>query len=170
MAGRLERSLNADAGEALLRINWLPGSSSRPGQRCYLHLCDDVHNRSCISVVSFYTRLYVRVYDSNRRLIQVAEADLRATDVNGNPVVPPPAHPMWEEDSWHTVRVQWRAPGELVLTLDGIEADRRVLDRPLGGRFTRLHVGHKPGNWQAKSQIELLALSMETSIQGGEPS
>ena len=40
-------------------------------------------------------------------------------------------------------------------SINGKEVDRRELDRPLGGKFTRLHIGHKPGNWRTLARIKM---------------
>lgn len=64
------------------------------------------------------------------------------------------------------MRVTWKAPGEAVLYIDGEEVDRRRLDRPVGGKFTRLHIGHKPGNWRALGKVEIHRLRFGSKSHG----
>lgn len=154
---RFREPTYSDMGEIEFRVKLNPGSTTWLNQRCYIHLCDDIHTRSCISVITFYTNLHVRVYDHNRKLIEVAEGFIKDYDANYMPIQKANT-PIWEEDEWHTVCIKWKAPGEVVLYMDGIEADRRVLDRPVGGKFTRVCIGFKPGNWRINGKIELIRL------------
>jgi len=139
VAARFVRPVATDSGEVELTITLNPGSTSWLNQRCYIHLCDEVHNRSCVSLITFYRGIHLRVYDANRRLIEVPEGSIDG----------------WKEGEPHRVKATWNAPGEAVLYIDGKEVDRKRLDMSIGGRFTRLHIGHKPGNWRTLGKVEV---------------
>jgi hypothetical protein len=160
VAAGFVRPAATGAGEIELTVNLAGGTTTWLNHRSYIHMCDEEYTRSCVSIITFYTGIHVRIYDCNRRLIEAAEGYIDNVDANGKPVSKA-ANPVWKEGEWHTVRVEWRAPGKVTLYLDGIEADCRVLDRPVGGRFTRLHIGHKPGNWTANGKIELVRLHLK---------
>lgn len=154
---RFAKPVYSDKGEIMFKAKLNKNSTTWLNQRCYVHLCDDVHTKSCVSIITFYTNLHVRIYDSNRKLIEVAEGYIKDYDANGTPVKKAD-NPVWEEGEWHFVHVKWAAPGEVVLNMDGIEVDKRVLNRPIGGNFTRLCIGYKPGNWRLNGYIDLLKL------------
>jgi hypothetical protein len=136
-AARFLRPAATDSGEIELTVTLNPGSTSWLDQRCYIHLCDEVHNKSCVSLITFYRGIHLRIYDAHRKLIEVPEGSIDD----------------WKEGEPHRIKATWNAPGEAVLYLDGKEVDRRPLDRPIGGEFTRLHIGHKPGNWRTLGKI-----------------
>ncbi len=136
-AARFVRPAATDSGEIELTVTLNPGSTSWLNQRCYIHLCDEVHNKSCVSLITFYRGIHLRIYDVHRKLIEVPEGSIDD----------------WKEGEPHRIKATWNAPGEAVLYLDGKEVDRRPLDRPNGGEFTRLHIGHKPGNWRALGKV-----------------
>jgi len=153
-AARFVRPAATDSGEIELTVILNPGSTSWLNQRCYIHLCDEVHNRSCVSLITFYRGIHLRIYDSHRKLIEVPEGSIDD----------------WKEGEPHRIKATWNAPGEAALYLDGKEVDRRPLDRPIGGQFTRLHIGHKPGNWRAlgKIAVHLLKLGGVTNTNGAD--
>ncbi|MCK4591596.1 MAG: hypothetical protein KAT86_07560, partial [Candidatus Latescibacteria bacterium] len=139
-----------DSGEIELTITLNPGSTSWLNQRCYIHLCDEVHNKSCVSLITFYRGIHLRIYDAHRKLIEVPEGSIDE----------------WKEGEPHRVNVTWEAPGEAVMYIDGQEVDKRWLDRPIGGEFTRLHIGYKPGNWRMLGKIEVHKFRFVSGIQG----
>ncbi|MCK5732840.1 MAG: hypothetical protein KAI38_01545, partial [Candidatus Latescibacteria bacterium] len=141
-AARFVRPAGTDSGEIELTVTLSPGSTSWLNQRCYIHLCDEVHNRSCVSLITFYRGIHLRIYDVHRNLIEVPEGSIDD----------------WKEGEPHRIKATWNAPGEAVLYIDGKEVDRRPLDRPIGGEFTRLHIGHKPGNWRALGKVAVQRL------------
>ena len=149
-ATKFVRPVATDSGEIELSITLNPGSTSWLNQRCYIHLCDEVHNKSCVTLISFYRGIHLRIYDAHRKLIEVPEGSIDD----------------WKEGEPHRVRVTWKAPGEAVLYIDGKEVDRRRLDRPVGGKFTRLHIGHKPGNWRALGKVEIHRLRFGSKSHG----
>ena len=155
IAARFMEPVATDCGEIIFET--LLEDEAEPAwedPRGYIHLCDEIHNRSCISIISFYNEFQARAYDRDRKLIDAAEC--RIID---NPKMSP-VYPLWKKGEWHTVRVTWQAPGEIVLYMDGEMAEKRHLDRPIGGEFTRIHIGHKPGNWKIHGKIILMELRM----------
>ena len=150
VAARFKRPVATDEGEIELTVSLNPGSTTWLNQRCYIHLCDDVLNRSCVSLITFYRGIHLRMYDPNGRLIEVPEGSIEG----------------WREGEPHRIRVVWKAPGEAMLYVDGREVDRRSLDRPIGGRFTRIHIGHRPGNWRAHARIRLHRLRFRPRSHG----
>jgi len=138
-------------GRGLVEFEFTPNwdCPPHPGpveQRAYIHLCDRPFTRSCVSVISFYTGLHVRFYDSERNYIEVLETDIQN----------------WRAGETHAVRVRWDVDlREAVLWVDGRECDRRPLPRHLGGAFKRLHLGHRPGNWRADGALAGLRFELE---------
>jgi len=147
---RFKRPVATDKGEIELWINLNKGSSTWLNQRCFLHLCDEVHTKSCISLIIFYQGLHLRIYDKERRLIEVPEVSIRD----------------WKEGEWYKIKVVWESPGKSVIYINDKEADKKFLDRSIGGHFTRLCIGYKPGNWRAWAKIKLVL--MKFSKVGGK--
>ncbi len=139
---------NTDRGSIEFEFTPAWDCPAHPGpvaQRCYVHLCDRPFTRSCVSIISFYTALHVRFYDSERHYIEVLESDIQH----------------WRAGQPHAVRCAWDVDrGEAVLWLDSQECDRRVLQRRLGGAFKRLHLGHRPGNWRSDGTLGKLRLRL----------
>lgn len=150
------------SGEIAFRVLLEPGSTTSLNKRCCIHLSDDLHTASAVSIIIFYTNLHVRVYDARRRIVEVAEGFIKDVDVKGA-AVHGKGYPAWNEGEWHEVLARWSAPspgrpGTLELSIDGVLADHRTLDRAIGGRFTRVSFGHKPGNWRLLGKLELQRL------------
>lgn len=141
--GRLAQPVYTDCGRIELRLK-LTGNEQGLNQHAYLHLSDEKPTQSCISLITFYDNLHVRLYDHQRELIEVGEAS----------IVP---------DKLLDVVIEWEAPGELKFYIEGKLVDRRPLNRPLGGAFRNMHIGHKPGNWRLLGEVQLL--SMQTGVK-----
>jgi len=161
VAARFMESVATDCGEIIFET--LMRGEDRPWEnpRAYIHLCDEIHNRSCISIVSFYSVLQARVYDRDRKLIDAAEGRIIDDPEMYGELEEKLSYPLWKKGEWHSVRVTWQAPGEIVLYLDGEMVEKRHLNRPIGGEFTRIHIGYKPGNWKTHGKIRLIKLRMK---------
>ncbi|MBT5874527.1 MAG: hypothetical protein HOH43_14000 [Candidatus Latescibacteria bacterium] len=139
--------VSTEAGEIAFTFvpDWdCPPHPGPVSQRAYVHLSDIPFTKSCVSIISFYTGLHIRFYDSERNYIEVLEADIQT----------------WTRHTPVRVHVTWNASGEAALHIDGKERDRRELDRRLSGVFRRLHVGHRPGNWRSDGWINDLTLRL----------
>ena len=107
-------------------------------QRAYLHLCDRTFTQSCVSIISFYTGLHARFYDAERNYITVLEADIQH----------------WRAGVAHRIEVAWDAhENSARLVVYDEDTATGTLPRRLSGAFTRLHLGHRPGNWRADARI-----------------
>ena len=113
-------------------------------QRGWVHLSGEAYTASCVSIISFYGRVHVRFYDAGRRLIESLDADIMG----------------WQRDEPHRLCCEWD-DRQATLWLDGQVCDRRALDRPLGGAFSKLHVGCHPLHWTAEAVIERVTLSLQ---------
>lgn len=137
--------VSTEAGE--IAFEFIPDWNCPPhpgpvSQRAYLHLSDIPFTKCCVSIISFYTGLHIRFYDSERNYIEVLETDIQT----------------WTKHTPVRVQVTWSVSGEAALHIDGEERDRRVLNRRLSGAFRRLHVGHRPGNWRSDGWINDLEM------------
>lgn len=156
-----DAAIAADNGQIRFRVRLLPDSGGYPGQRCFVHLSGDRYSEPALSIISFYSSLHARIYDVEGRLIEVAEAFQHGVDPKGRPL-PEEKRPQrdWIEGEWFTVEVEWQAPGFVRICFDEVLSDEKPLDRPLGGAFTRLHIGYKPGNWRAGAAIDVQSLRL----------
>lgn len=159
--GRFKEPVNGDCGEVSLHVfaveNNLPHARVPTiNFKTYFHISGDRYNQSGLCVLTLYSReLVVRTFDENARVINVASAWIKDTEIgrSGRPAEEKILE--WGFDEWHHVLLRWRSPGELSVTLDGHLMDTIHLTRPLGGAVTRLCLGYRPGNWRLYGKIKL---------------
>ena len=159
--GRFREPVSGDCGEVSLHVfaleNNLPHARVPTiNFKTYFHVSGDRYNESGLCVLTLYSReLVVRTFDENARVINVASAWIKDTEI-GRTGRPADERILdWNFEEWHHVLLRWRSPGELALTLDGHLMDTIHLNRPLGGKVTRLCLGYRPGNWRLYGKVKL---------------
>jgi hypothetical protein len=159
--GRFKEPVNGDCGEVSLHVfaveNNLPHARVPTiNFKTYFHISGDLYNQSGLCVLTLYSReLVVRTFDENTRLINVASAWIKDTDIGRERRPADEKILDWNFEEWHHVLLRWRSPGELSVTLDGHLMDKITLTRPLGGKVTRLCLGYRPGNWRLYGKVKL---------------
>ena len=102
-------------------------------------------------LTSYSRQLVVKICDQYAKQINLASAWIE--DNSSGRVEKPTAN--WRFEEWHSIKLRWRAPGQLSVILDDNEMETVPLDRPLGGGLNRLCLGCRPGNWRFYGKVKL---------------
>ena len=164
--GRFREPVSGDCGEVSLHVYTVENNLPRArvptiNFKTYFHISGDRYNESGLCVLTLYSRnLVVRTFDENARLINVGDLWIKDTEVGraGRPTDEKILD--WSFHEWHHVLMRWHSPGELSVTLDGELKDTIILNRPLGGKITRLCLGYRPGNWRLYGKLKLDCLRL----------
>jgi len=124
-------------------VEW-DGSGSEGSGWAIFHVCDEKFTASAITVMHFYDELHVRFYDRGRKLIEVLEASVQG----------------WPAGLRRRIEFAW-SEREAVLWMDGAEVHRVPMQRRISGRFRKLYLGCKPGNWLGKGALHSVEISTE---------
>ena len=118
-----------DFGEAFLTFTpqWPGDNQGGCCQRGLLYLADNGLNVSAVSLITFYGKLCLRIYDAAALLILSLETKIV----------------QWPENRTHEIGFSWNR-NEIFLAVDGEIQDRARLSRSAGGAFRRIIVGAHP--------------------------
>ena len=117
---------------------------SHLNRQAFFHASDRPFEHSSLTLLCFYDRIQTRFHDADGRLAGSLDAFV-------------PVSFFQRSSGAHVLRVDYRAPGTAVLSIDGKVVDRTDLDRPLSGAFHRIRVGSRPGNWKVDGSVKVRA-------------